>query len=80
MIFCRRTIQIASLNLFHSNLVHKFDERVAQNDMLVTQFENYQNQCMVDFQPVCCVVTQNEPLNVFDLADLVKINTHNSEI
>lgn len=80
MILCRRTIQIASLNLFHSNLVHKFDECVAQNDMLVTPFENYQNQSMVDFQPVCCVVTQNEPLNVFDLADLIKINTHTSEI
>lgn len=72
MVLRRRTIQIAPFNLFHSNLVHKFVKCVAQNDMLVTQFENYQNQSMVEFRPVCCAVTQNEPLNVFDLANLVK--------
>lgn len=40
MTLCSRALQVASLNRFHSNMVHKFAVGVAQNGKLFTQFEN----------------------------------------
>lgn len=49
--------QIASLNRFHSNSVHKFFADVVQNGKLITQLK----------KPIIRVIDKKEPLNVCDL-------------